>query len=115
MTQENSRVGLKWTIEEEKLLLENIKNNKTIDEISTIHKRNKGGIRSRLLYIAYNKLNDGISMNDIIEITKLSEDEINDYITRKTNKHDIKLVDSFTKIIKIVESIDNKLSLLLGK
>ena len=55
------RTGIKWTEEEDSQLLENIKLNKTIYEISMIHKRSKGSILTRM-----NKVKDKMMCPTII-------------------------------------------------
>ena len=52
------RTGLQWTEEEDTQLLENIKLNKTVYEISMLHKRSKGSILTRM-----NKLKDRILLS----------------------------------------------------
>jgi DNA polymerase III epsilon subunit-like protein len=56
------RTGLQWTEEEDVQLLENIKLNKTIYELSMIHKRSKGSILTRM-----NKLKNKMPHTDIKE------------------------------------------------
>ena len=44
-----ARVGKKWTIEEDELLKEEVKNKMNYEEIAENHKRNIGGIKSRVI------------------------------------------------------------------
>ena len=59
MTEELSRVGKKWYIEEDKELVNEIELNKSYEEIALNHKRNIGGIKARVLsHIIYPKYKD---------------------------------------------------------
>lgn len=44
-----ARVGKKWTIEEDELLKEEVKNKMNYEEIAENHKRNIGGIKTRVI------------------------------------------------------------------
>lgn len=44
-----ARVGKKWTTEEDELLREEVKNKMNYEEIAENHKRNIGGIKSRVI------------------------------------------------------------------
>ena len=43
-----ANTGKKWTDDEDKQLIDELKQRKTFDEIGELHKRNKGGIQSRV-------------------------------------------------------------------
>ena len=89
-----SSTGTKWTEEEEKRLLEEIKSGIDYTEIASLHNRTRGGILSRLRYIAYKSYLNNISIVDICNITNLTKEEVEDIIKRykcaneiKSNKH----------------------------
>ncbi|ARF09083.1 DEAD/SNF2-like helicase [Catovirus CTV1] len=70
-----SNAGKKWSNEEEKKLLEDIKN-KTINEIAEKCDRTVGAIRSRLAYVAWKLYKNNLPMSEISRITKLTDDKI---------------------------------------
>lgn len=46
------RVYLPWTVEEDQRLVEAYREGKTAEQLSSIHQRSLGAIRSRLLHLA---------------------------------------------------------------
>ena len=76
-------MGTPWREPEVTTLLKEIKDGITIQEIAKSHKRTEGGIRSRLREIAYDKYKEQMSINDIMELTRLSKDDVIDTITRR--------------------------------
>ena len=78
-----TNTGKKWSGDEINNLLNEIKE-KTIEDISKIHKRTVGGIRSRLKVIAASKfIDESKSIPEIMAITKLSKEEIIDAINKR--------------------------------
>lgn len=71
-----SNLGQKWSDAEEIILLEELNKNIDIETIAQNHSRTKGGIYSRRNHIAYKMYLKNISMEEIIEKTKLDEDSI---------------------------------------
>ena len=78
-------MGQKWTDKEEEELLQQIKENMDIENISVIHKRTVGGITSRLGEIAYKMYLKKSNIRDIIEKTKLDENYIRQIIDKREN------------------------------
>jgi len=76
-------MGTPWREPEVSALLKEIKDGITIQHIAKSHKRTEGGIRSRLREIAYDKYKDKMSINDIVELTRLSKDDVIDVINRR--------------------------------
>ena len=66
-------IGKLWSKDEEKLLLQELSENIDIEQIAINHERTSGGIISRINDIAYKMYIDNISMDEIIEKTKLDE------------------------------------------
>jgi hypothetical protein len=66
-------MGKKWSLQEDISLLEALNKNIDIEIIAQKHNRTKGGIYSRCKYIAYKMYLKNISMEEIIEKTKLDE------------------------------------------
>ena len=73
----------KWSDEEEIELLEELNKNIDIEIIAQNHNRTKGGISSRCQHIAYKMYLKNISIEEIIEKTKLDEKSINKIIENK--------------------------------
>ena len=80
-----SNLGQKWTEEEETILLEELNKNIDIEEIAQNHNRTTGGINSRRREISYKMYLMNISMEEIIEKTKLDEEHIRQTIDKKIN------------------------------
>ena len=90
------KLGEKWTIEEEKTLLEEL-DDKTLSlkDIAESHKRTYGGIIGRQKTIAYSMYLEGATLDEIIRITKLTNDKIIKTIAKKsglTNEQVIKTI-----------------------
>jgi hypothetical protein len=84
-TEYPSNMGQKWSDEEEKLLLEELNNNIDIEIIAQKHDRTIGGINSRRQEIAYKMYLKKISIEEIIKITKLDYNYIEQIIQKKQN------------------------------
>lgn len=76
----------KWSNQEEEQLLLEISNGLSISDIAEKHDRTVGGINSRIRHIARELFVNNCPMDEIIEKTKLSEDEIRFYINKKQQK-----------------------------
>jgi len=79
-----SNLGLKWLPDEETMLLEELNENIDINTIAKNHSRTVGGINARRREIAYRLYLKNISMEEIIEKTKLDEECIKQTIDKKT-------------------------------
>jgi hypothetical protein len=93
-----SNMGQKWSDEEEKLLLEELNNNIDIEIIAQKHERTIGGINSRRQEIAYKMYLKKISIEEIIKLTKLDYNYIEQTIQKrqnnKSNKNKTKELDN---------------------
>jgi valyl-tRNA synthetase len=78
-----SKLGQKWSYEEETALLDALNKNIDIEIIAQNHNRSKGGIYSRRQHIAYRMYLKNISIEEIIEKTKLDEKCIKKIIEKK--------------------------------
>ena len=116
--------GTKWTIEEDKILIQEIEDDKSYEEIALEHKRTVTAIKSRVIsHIIYPKYKDDIDYEKISIEYKIDKDIImrrinklrgkpnkkddiidKDIIMRRINKHDI---------IDYLEKINTKLDMLL--
>lgn len=80
-----TRMGEKWTDEEENTLLQELDKNINIEIIAQAHNRSIGGITGRQRTIAYSMYEKKASIEEIIIKTKLDKEQIMEIITRKEN------------------------------
>ena len=79
------KLGEKWTIEEEKTLLQELDDNiLTLKDIAESHKRTYGGIIGRQKTIAYSMHLSGATEDEIIRITKLTKEQVIKTIAKKS-------------------------------
>lgn len=78
-----SNMGQKWTIEEENILLSELDENLSIENIALSHNRTTGGIIGKQRNIAYKMYLTNISIDKIIIKTKLNREQITEIIARK--------------------------------
>ena len=102
-----SNMGVKWTNEEELLLLEQLNNNENVEIIALKHKRTVGGINARLRDIAYKMFLNKKSFEEIIKKTKLDLDSIKQTIEKKqkTEKRPNNANKIKTKETKVIDNI----------
>jgi hypothetical protein len=127
--EETSRVGKRWTEDEDNILVQELKT-KTYEEIAHEHKRTITGIKSRVISrIIYPKYKDTIE-DDIEEISvayNIDSEIIRKYINKinnkevKRNKTEInnnktkKNKTEIKQILEHLEKIYNKLNILYNK
>ena len=80
-----SNIGKKWNDDEEKILLEELNKNIDIELIAKTHNRSIGGINCRRQEIAYKLHCTNVSIEKIIEITKLDRFQILETIKKREN------------------------------
>ena len=97
-----------WTRKDEDYLLNGLKDNESLVSIALSMKRTKGSIASRVKIIAYEMYMDGKSMNEILEITKLGEITLREYILKKEEAKE-------AKETKKINEEKNKRSLILNQ
>lgn len=91
--EENMNVGKKWAIEEDIKLLEEIRDNKTYEEIALEHKRTVNGIELRIIsHIIYPKIKNEVDVD--IEKVALEYKIDSSRITRYINKIKIKATEN---------------------
>jgi hypothetical protein len=79
-----SNHGARWTPEQEEWMLNAIAKNTSIDKIAEKMERTKGGIRGRLLTIAFKMINDEHkTYEEVSKITSLSIEDIQTIIIKK--------------------------------
>jgi ATP-dependent DNA helicase PIF1 len=102
-------IGKKWSLNEEKLLLEYLKEKKSYYDISVEFKRSEGGIRSHLKSVAVKYFNNSEPIETIERITGLSKDIImeaveNEKIKKDTSKKKHKVSEPPSTIVDEVSS-----------
>lgn len=80
------RSGEKWVEYEDNGLLYELQNGKKIGEIAYKHHRTIGAITSRIKKIAENMIKNNENIDNIVNTTKLSKEEIQKIINKKENK-----------------------------
>lgn len=105
---ETSRVGTSWTAEEDAQLLQELDNSLEINEIAHNHHRTPGAIHARCKVIAYRMYCDNIDMNTIIMQTRLTENSITDFITKKEDTTDKHVIKPTTKEVKTKNTVVNQ-------
>lgn len=78
--------GKKWNEEEENTLINLLKNNKTLEECSQLHRRTFGAIKSRIEYIIYKMIIIENKSIDELEYLKKYTDKSNEEIIKKYEK-----------------------------
>jgi hypothetical protein len=78
-------VGFKWSDEEEKQLLEEIKKGMKYTDIAILHNRTEGAISSRLRHIAYKLYLNNTTLDDISYMTKIEKKDIEYIIKQRSN------------------------------
>jgi|LakMenE18May11ns_1017448.scaffolds.fasta_scaffold9813321_2 hypothetical protein len=81
------KLGEKWTMEEENTLLQELdENTLTLKDIAESHKRTYGGIIGRQKTIAYRMYLAGDTEDEIIRITKLTNEQLIKTIAKRVVK-----------------------------
>ncbi len=107
------RVGNKWMNDEDDKLLEEISKGLSLIEIAKSHERTEKGIFCRIREIAFKMYSKNNSMNEIMEKTKLSEEEIKAYIEhKKNNTFKSKNINLKNEVLEIKESLKNMIKKL---
>jgi Ca2+-dependent lipid-binding protein len=104
---ETAAVGSMWTVTEEQQLMESLSGNKSIDDIAKEHKRTKGGIKSRIRFLAANMIGNGKSIEDVCAMFRLAKDEvehIQEKFAAKKEKTEHKKKEQTTKETEIDET-----------
>lgn len=117
-----SNAGTKWTIDEDKNLVQEIVDNKSYEEIALEHKRTISSIKLRVIsHIIYPKYKDDIE-NNIEKISieyKIDNELIRKYINKLKTKNNIqKSVNSNkldtktdkTEILEYLQQLDTKMN-----
>jgi len=97
--EETSRAGSKWSPEEDEKLVKEFNDKKTFEEIALEHKRNIGGIKSRIIsHILYKEYKDGTkTIDDLSKEYNIEIDLLNKYINKLENKNKVIIKSSEEK------------------
>ena len=106
---ETSRIGEKWTIEEEEKFIRLIALGKSIEEIAKEHQRTVGGMKSRIRHMAVNMLKSK-SMKEVCNLLQITQEDIELYQKRRLENRHTK-----EDIIEILNDIRRKLEIIESK
>jgi hypothetical protein len=82
-----SRVGNKWTNEEDEKLIKEINDKNDYETIALEHKRTITGIKARIIsHIIYPQYKDNMNIDDISNEYKIEKEMINKYINKIKEK-----------------------------
>ena len=84
----------KWTPEQEEILLEGIKRDVEMEKIAKKINRSVGAVSIRIKQIALRKLEDGTPLEEVIELTKVSKEDIEKQKTfkKKDKNNDMEFI-----------------------
>lgn len=95
-----ARMGKAWRDDEVMKMLVAVKKGKPVAEIATAHERTEGGIVSKLRALAADyHYNDGKSIEEIVKITGLSSDSIEDAIQRRKYREELLSAPKKEKVV----------------
>jgi len=83
MSNKPSRNGKKWEEDEIQLLLQSIREKRSVEDIAREHRRTPGAITSELRKIAYHFWTKKKSVEEIVTLTGLSKEEVELAIARR--------------------------------
>lgn len=106
----NKVFGKKWTSEEEDALLENLAQNLDYAQIAEKHERTVGSIGLKVKELAYKLSKSGVSVLDIVTKTKLTKEEIEQYINKKNTSMEKKVEKKVSKSNKQPSDISTELA-----
>lgn len=70
---------MKWSANEEKKLIQQLSNGKTLEELSKIHNRTVSGLELRLKKIIFENINSGKSFEQVAEKLNYPNDKVKQY------------------------------------
>jgi len=103
-----SNMGQKWTDEEELLLLTELNNNETVEQIAQKHGRTVRGIHLRCLEIAYKMHLKKVPLFEIMKQTKVEFDSIQQTIQKKQSKKTISKETKTKELDNVFISINKR-------
>lgn len=108
-----------WTEEEEKILILEVRNNNSLEEIASNHKRTIGAITSRVNLLSRKMFEEGKTAEEIASIMNLKAEYVKIALENMAQKNIVKKVTSKDKLIlnelieikNLLKSIDEKLKI----
>ena len=118
--EEKSRVGVRWTEQEDIKLDEEVSENKSYEDIAIEHKRTIVGIKLRVIHkIIYPKYKNNIDINDLATEYKIDKEELEKNINiianqkekvKKVKTNDKTLLDN--RLLAIEQKLDYIISII---
>jgi len=107
---DTENVGKKWTEEEITTLLNEVKENMSINDIALSHKRTVGSINSKLLSIGQSLLiNQKIEISEACKIINMSIEHLKNYIAKKNKQKENKKLNIVTEnILNDIKNTDKQ-------
>lgn len=110
-TPETSRIGQKWTIEEEEKFIGLIGSGKSIEEIAKEHQRTIGAMKIRRGVMAVNMLKSK-SMEEVCDLLQVTQEDIEFFQKRLENRQNNTRQEN---IIEILNDIRRRLAIIESK
>lgn len=112
--------GKSWSIDDETLLLKKLSNGESISNISAYFKRTNSGIRSRQRELAYRFIEDGRTIEEASEYTKLTVEDIQKSLKQRNMSNKINQIKKEKKekeetLLSVAIEIRDLLKQLLEK
>lgn len=97
--------GKKWTELEEQQLLNELEIDMNYNAIAENHNRTRGGIRGHIHEMAYHMHSNKISKEEIMEKMRLTPENLDDIITRRSMKDDKPKKEKTEPLVKINQPV----------
>lgn len=113
--EEKSRVGVRWTKQEDIKLDEEVSENKSYEDIAIEHKRTIVGIKLRVIHkIIYPKYKNNIDINDLATEYKIDKEELEKNINIIANQKEKEKVKKVKTNDKTLLAIEQKLDYIIS-
>lgn len=96
-----------WTPQEEKQLMDEIKNRETMDEIAKRHGRSQKAITMRIENMIRKDSQNNVPLKDIMKTYHKTEEEVQQIIIMENTSN-----DSNAKMMKKISEIENKIAFM---
>jgi len=108
-------IGKRWSDNEINTLINEIKNNISLDDIALNHKRTIGSINSRLLNIGYSLLDKKLEIVEICKITEMSIELIKNYLIKDITKLHTDKLNKKVITETLSETVSDKINNILDE
>ena len=113
MSSIDKNIGKAWSTDEENKLIEELKT-LNIEEIATLHQRTIGGIEARIRVIGCRLLQQGIKINDVCEMLKVSDTILQKSMNMRKKSNRLNNNDNET-VITLLKDIRDLLNIIANK